>query len=155
MALVACPTGSIGAPRAYDRRIGISAFPELISENVYFCGFTSESSFGAWSYLIRRPADQGGNVLVDSPRFAAPLVREIERLRRHRDPFLTHRDVSPIAPGKPWMPALPARRRRRRATRRRGGVGEADPSDRRRPHGHSDSRPHGDAVLLYPGRYLF
>lgn len=92
MALVACPTGSIGAPRAYDRKIGVSAFPERIAENVYFCGFTSESSFGAWSYLILRSAAAGGNVLVDSPRFAAPLVREIERLGGVSTLFLTHRD---------------------------------------------------------------
>src|SRR3982750_933197 len=37
MALTACPTGSIGAPRKYDARIGVDAFPTLVSENVYFC----------------------------------------------------------------------------------------------------------------------
>jgi len=92
MALVACPTGSIGAPRTYDRRVGVAAFPERLAENVYFCGFTAESSFGAWSYLIRRPAEQGGNVLVDSPRFAAPLVRELEAMGGVATLFLTHRD---------------------------------------------------------------
>ena len=92
MALVACPTGSIGAPRTYDRRVGISAFPERLAENVYFCGFTAESSFGAWSYLIQRPPEQGGNVLIDSPRFAAPLVRELEAMGGVGTLFLTHRD---------------------------------------------------------------
>ena len=92
MALVACPTGSIGAPRSYPRRIGTDAFPERISENVYFCGFTSESSFGAWSWLIRRPAAEGGNVLVDSPRFAPPLVRALEEMGGVSVLFLTHRD---------------------------------------------------------------
>jgi glyoxylase-like metal-dependent hydrolase (beta-lactamase superfamily II)/ferredoxin len=92
MALVACPTGSIGAPRSRPRRIGIEAFPERISESVYFCGFTSESSFGAWSWLIRRPAAEGGNVLVDSPRFAAPLVRALEEMGGVSTLFLTHRD---------------------------------------------------------------
>ena len=43
MALVACPTGSIGANEKHDAHIGIDAFPSLIAENVYFCGFTSES----------------------------------------------------------------------------------------------------------------
>ena len=75
MALVACPTGSIGFTQRHDAHVGINAFPMLISENVYFCGFTSESSYGAWSYLITRPDEAGGNVLVDSPRFAPPLVR--------------------------------------------------------------------------------
>src|SRR5215472_7882040 len=41
MALVACPTGSIGAPRRYDRSAGTSAFPEPLAENVYYCGFTA------------------------------------------------------------------------------------------------------------------
>ena len=49
MALVACPTGSIGTIEHHDAHIGINAFPELIAENVYYCGFNAESSFGAWS----------------------------------------------------------------------------------------------------------
>lgn len=92
MAIVACPTSSIGTTRKYNARIGSEAFPTLISENVYFCGFTSESSFGAWSYLIVRPKDEGGNVLVDSPRFTRPLVKKIKALGGVSTMFLTHRD---------------------------------------------------------------
>ena len=92
MSLVACPTGSIGAGRRHDMRIGIEAFPVRVSENVYFCGFTSESSYGAWSYLILRPEAEGGNVLVDSPRFAGPLVKRIAALGGVQLMFLTHRD---------------------------------------------------------------
>src|SRR6185295_13890555 len=77
MALVACPTGSIGTLAHHDARIGIDAFPSPIAEDVYFCGFTAESSFGAWSYLIVRPENKGGNVLIDSPRFATQLVTRI------------------------------------------------------------------------------
>src|SRR5262245_33816522 len=54
MALVACPTGSIGSRDRQNYHVGIDAFPSPIAENVYFCGFTAESSFGAWSYLITR-----------------------------------------------------------------------------------------------------
>ena len=89
MALVACPTGSIGATQRHDAHIGIDAFPLLLDENVYFCGFTSESSFGAWSYLIVRP---GGNVLIDSPRFASQLVKRIEALGGVGQMLLTHKD---------------------------------------------------------------
>src|SRR3712207_691033 len=39
MALVACPTGSIGAARKYDARQGVEAFPAHVSQDVYFCGF--------------------------------------------------------------------------------------------------------------------
>jgi glyoxylase-like metal-dependent hydrolase (beta-lactamase superfamily II)/ferredoxin len=92
MALVACPTASIGVMKKHDMRAGIDAFPSLIDENVYFCGFTSEASFGAWSYLIVRPADRGGNILVDSPRYASQLVRKIEAAGGVQTMFLTHRD---------------------------------------------------------------
>jgi glyoxylase-like metal-dependent hydrolase (beta-lactamase superfamily II)/ferredoxin len=92
MALVACPTGSIGTTVKYDKRIGIDAFPSLIAENVYFCGFTSESSFGGWSYLITRPEHEGGNLMIDSPRFATQLVRRIGEMGGVRRMLLTHRD---------------------------------------------------------------
>src|SRR5690242_4968946 len=92
MALVACPTGSIGTTEHHDAHIGIDAFPELIAENVYYCGFNAESSFGAWSYLIRRPDSEGGNVLIDSPRFATQLVKKIDAMGGVRTMFLTHKD---------------------------------------------------------------
>ena len=92
MALVACPTGSIGATERHDAHIGIDAFPLLLADNVYFCGFTSESSFGAWSYLITRPASEGGNVLIDSPRFATQLLKQIEVLGGVSRMLLTHKD---------------------------------------------------------------
>ena len=91
-AVVACPTASIGTARKYDARAGVEAFPERVDANVYFCGFTAESSFGAWSYLVVRPEGEGGNVLIDSPRFTRPLVRKIEALGGVRAIFLTHRD---------------------------------------------------------------
>src|SRR5262249_11489879 len=66
-----------------------SAFPEEIEDGVYYCGYASESSYGASSYLIRRAR---GNVLVDSPRAARPLLRRIEELGGVRTMFLSHRD---------------------------------------------------------------
>jgi glyoxylase-like metal-dependent hydrolase (beta-lactamase superfamily II)/ferredoxin len=92
MALVACPTASIGTVEHHDARIGVDAFPELLVENIYYCGFNAESSFGAWSYLITRPESLGGNVLVDSPRFATQLVKKIEAMGGVRSMFLTHKD---------------------------------------------------------------
>jgi glyoxylase-like metal-dependent hydrolase (beta-lactamase superfamily II)/ferredoxin len=89
MALVACPTASIGTVERTDATPGVRAFPENVAENVSFCGFTSESSFGAWSYLIERP---GGNVLVDSPRAAGPLLTALEARGGVSTLFLTHRD---------------------------------------------------------------
>ena len=92
MALVACPTGSIGTTEHHDAHVGIDAFPELIADNVYYCGFNAESSFGAWSYLILRPDNEGGNVLIDSPRFATQLVKKIDVMGGVRTMFLTHKD---------------------------------------------------------------
>jgi glyoxylase-like metal-dependent hydrolase (beta-lactamase superfamily II)/ferredoxin len=92
MALVACPTGSIGATEKHDAHIGIDAFPMQIAENVYYCGFTSESSFGGWSYLIERPSSEGGNVLIDSPRFASQLVKRINQMGGVQKMLLTHKD---------------------------------------------------------------
>ncbi len=91
-ALVACPTASIGTIEKHDLKPAIKAFPEPIAENVSFCGFTSESSFGAWAYLVRRPEADGGNILVDSPRYTAPLVRAIEAMGGVRLMLLSHRD---------------------------------------------------------------
>jgi glyoxylase-like metal-dependent hydrolase (beta-lactamase superfamily II)/ferredoxin len=92
MGLVACPTGSIGTTEHHDARIGIEAFPQPLAENIYFCGYTAESSFGAWSYLIVRPETEGGNVLIDSPRFATQLSKKIAAMGGVRTMFLTHRD---------------------------------------------------------------
>jgi glyoxylase-like metal-dependent hydrolase (beta-lactamase superfamily II)/ferredoxin len=89
-ALLACPTSSIGTltPPA-DIRAVQQTFPLLVSENVYHCGYHAENSYGATSYLIIRPE---GNVLVDSPRFTAPLVKQLETLGGVRYLYLTHRD---------------------------------------------------------------
>jgi hypothetical protein len=78
MAIIACPTGSIGIGGRLNAKVGINNFPFQITENIYYCGFNSEKSFGAWSYLIVRPKEKGGNVLVDSPRFSAPLVKKLK-----------------------------------------------------------------------------
>jgi glyoxylase-like metal-dependent hydrolase (beta-lactamase superfamily II) len=89
MALVSCPTGSIGTLEKHDAGPAIEALPDRVQDDVYHCGFHSESSFGAASYLIVRGE---GNVLVDSPRFTMPLVRRLEDLGGVSRMFLTHRD---------------------------------------------------------------
>jgi glyoxylase-like metal-dependent hydrolase (beta-lactamase superfamily II)/ferredoxin len=92
MALVACPTASIGTVSRRNAREAARAFPANVYENVFFCGFTSEASFGAWAYLILRAPEEGGNILVDSPRFAAPLVKRIEEMGGVALMYLSHRD---------------------------------------------------------------
>ena len=86
-AVVSCPTASIGAERS--ARLVTGDLPVLLDGAVYRCGYSSEDSYGAQSYFVRR--DDGG-VLVDSPRFASPLVRRLGELGGVRRMFLTHRD---------------------------------------------------------------
>jgi glyoxylase-like metal-dependent hydrolase (beta-lactamase superfamily II) len=89
LALVACPTSAIGTHPRADASAAIDAFPEVVEGEVSWCGFTSPDSFGAHAYLIERP---GGNVLVDSPRAAAPLVQRLSERGGIRFMFLSHRD---------------------------------------------------------------
>src|ERR1051325_9930711 len=88
-ALVTCPVGAIGSGRRHDLHAIVSGFPIPLDEEVYFCGFASPDSFGASSYLILHPE---GNVLVDSPRFASRLVKQIEKVGGIRWMFLSHVD---------------------------------------------------------------
>jgi glyoxylase-like metal-dependent hydrolase (beta-lactamase superfamily II) len=89
MALVACPTASIGTAPGTDLRAASRAFPEEVLPGISFCGYTARDSFGAWSWLVRRPQ---GNVLVDSPRAAGLLMDRIEAMGGVATMFLTHQD---------------------------------------------------------------
>ena len=89
-ALLACPTASIGtADKPTDIKQVQQTFPIPVEDNVYYCGYHSEASFGAASYFIQRPE---GNILVDSPRFTPPLVKQIEKLGGIKYMYLTHQD---------------------------------------------------------------
>ncbi|MGB8699765.1 MAG: MBL fold metallo-hydrolase [Thermosynechococcaceae cyanobacterium] len=89
-ALLACPTASIGTvEKPEDIQAVQQSFPIPVTETVFHCGYHAESSFGAASYLILRPE---GNILVDSPRFAPPLVKRLEAMGGVRYLYLTHRD---------------------------------------------------------------
>lgn len=87
-AVLVCPTGSVRSetkqPRPADR-----LFPQAITEGVWRCGFNARSSFGAHSYFVSR---SGGNVLVDSPRFAGELVTWFAEAGGIAHILLSHRD---------------------------------------------------------------
>lgn len=89
-ALLSCPTSSIGTVEKTDDIKAVQqSFPLKIEEEVYHCGYHAEASFAATSYLIRHPQ---GNILVDSPRFVAPLVEQLEKIGGVRWMYLTHQD---------------------------------------------------------------
>ncbi len=89
-ALLSCPTASIGTvDKPTDMKAVQASLPIPVVDNIYHCGYHAESSFGAASYLIVRPE---GNVMVDSPRFAPPLAKQIEAMGGICYLYLTHRD---------------------------------------------------------------
>lgn len=103
MALVSCPVAAIGTARKMPASEAARAFPDPVpgADGVFQCGYASEKSFGAASWLVRRPE---GNVLVDSPRFAGPLLERIRAMGGVRWMFLTHRDD--VADHARWAEAL-------------------------------------------------
>ena len=89
MAVVACPVAAIGTETKHAFGAARAAFPEPLEDGVHYCGWAADSSYGARSYLVVR---ERGNILVDSPRYATPLVERIAALGGVRWMFLTHRD---------------------------------------------------------------
>jgi glyoxylase-like metal-dependent hydrolase (beta-lactamase superfamily II)/ferredoxin len=89
-ALLSCPTASIGTiDKPEDIKDAQRSLPILVTENIYHCGYHSEKSYAAASYLIQHP---DGNILVDSPRYTPPLVDRIEAMGGIKYLYLTHRD---------------------------------------------------------------
>lgn len=88
-ALVSCPTGAIKGKSDEGLLEAIKDFPLQIHDHIFYCGFTSRKSWGASSYFI---AHQDGNWLIDSPRWASPLVKKLEEMGGVKYIFLTHQD---------------------------------------------------------------
>jgi hypothetical protein len=66
---------------ADELREALDGMPIPVPEcpGVYRCGFHSEKSFAATSYLIVRDGG-AGNIMMDCPRFSPKLARNIEAL---------------------------------------------------------------------------
>ncbi|MCA9805256.1 MAG: MBL fold metallo-hydrolase [Cyanobacteria bacterium HKST-UBA02] len=158
-ALVACPTGSIGK-RETDAgliREATESFPIAIENNVYYCGFNSAASYGGNSFLV---VHQGGNWLIDSPRFNRHLEKAIAELGGIRYIFLTHEDD--VADAHRFQKAFQAERIIHEAAL------SAQPDAERVIHDFEDltltddflivptpGHTRGHMVLLYANRYLF
>jgi len=156
MALVACPTGSIGTREKLDARAAAEAYPELVDENVYFCGYASPNSYGAASYLITRPE---GNILIDSPRYARTLVRRIEEMGGVSLMWFSHRDD--VADHEKFHEHFGCRRIIHRADAR--GIAAEQLLDGEDPISLDDEliaipvpgHTRGHVVLLYRNKFLF
>lgn len=89
-ALLSCPTASIGTvAKPTDIKQVQQTFPIHLEDDVYHCGYHAQASYGAASYLIVRSQ---GNILIDSPKFAPPLVKQLEKLGGVKYMYLTHQD---------------------------------------------------------------
>ena len=67
----------------------MASFPLQLEDDVSYCGFNSEKSFGANSFFIEHA---NGNWLVDSPSYIKHLVEAFERQGGVAYIFLTHED---------------------------------------------------------------
>lgn len=86
-AVLACPTGSVGAPRG--KRPPDDVFPWRLTAGVHLTGYNSRDSFGANAWFVQRDE---GNLLVDAPRWQPRLADAFERMGGLEHVLLTHRD---------------------------------------------------------------
>ena len=142
LALQACPVAAIEASAEQRLQRPDDGFPVLVTRHrhgeVFYCGWASKRSFGACSWLICRP---DGNVMVDVPRWSAPLARRIEVLGGLAAIVLTHRDD--VADHARWARAFGAERWIH------GADAEAAPEAEQRMEGEAP-RLIGDGLRLIP-----
>jgi glyoxylase-like metal-dependent hydrolase (beta-lactamase superfamily II) len=158
-ALLSCPTASIGCEG--DKKLlndAAQSLPLPIAENVYYCGYASESSFGAASYFIQR---EGGNVLIDSPRMNGSLGRRLEAMGGVRWLFLTHRDD--VADHQEWADRFGCERVMHKADIGLGMKNMEIQIEGLEPHKLADDllilpvpgHTRGHSVLIYKEKFLF
>jgi len=160
MALVSCPVAAIGTAPKVPASEAARAFPDPVAgaDGVFQCGYASERSFGAASWLVHRP---DGNVLVDSPRFAGALLERIRAMGGARWMFLTHRDD--VADHARWREALGCERVLHARDLTRATSGAERPLEGDAPVRLADDllavpvpgHTAGSAALLWRDRFLF
>jgi glyoxylase-like metal-dependent hydrolase (beta-lactamase superfamily II) len=82
-----CPTASVHAAQAETPHEAV--FPEPMTEHVWRLGYNARNSWGAHSFLIQR---EGGNAMVDAPRWTDHVVKAIGERGGLALVLLTHRD---------------------------------------------------------------
>ena len=151
-ALISCPTASIGDAAKRDISKAVATLPELIVDDVFRCGYTSESSFGAISWYVRDL-----KVLVDSPRFANPLARNIDvatMLLTHQDDVADHEKFHERFGCERWLHREDIRTRTQSVEHQPSGLEPVQISDDVRmipTPGHTK----GHSVFLVRNKFLF
>lgn len=87
-AVLVCPTASVRSETKQARPHG-AIFPQQMTDGVWRCGFNARASFGANSYFVKR---ETGNLLVDSPRYSAELVKWFDEAGGIAHILLSHQD---------------------------------------------------------------
>ncbi len=154
-ALVACPVAAIGTEDKTFLKETSGDFPVTLEDEVAYCGYASEQSFGCRSYFIRRPS---GNLLMDSPRSAPPLMKRMEEQGGVRWMVLSHRDD--VADHAAFQARFGCERVMHREDQMRGMeryVEGLDPTDLAEDVRLIPTPGHtaGSLCLLYRSRFLF
>ncbi|MGW3566247.1 MBL fold metallo-hydrolase [Streptomyces sp. NPDC000941] len=107
MAAHACPTRSVHPP-ANEWAPDSDPYPMALDEDgiVLLCGHASAQTYGATSYLLRRPG--GTAMMIDTPRWQPALARRYSQaVGKITDVLLTHLDH--VAHGRKYADAFGAR----------------------------------------------
>jgi glyoxylase-like metal-dependent hydrolase (beta-lactamase superfamily II) len=107
LAAHACPTRSVHPP-ADDWAEDSDPYPAALDEDqvVYLCGHASPQTYGATSYLLRRPDKTA--MMIDTPRWRPALARRYEeKLGTVTDVLITHLDH--VAHARKYADAFKAR----------------------------------------------
>ncbi len=86
-AAMVCPTRSVG--HVVLKRPDSPVFPQHLGDGVHRLGHNARSSFGAHSYLVRRPS---GNLMIDSPRWTREVAGPVDDMGGIAHILLSHRD---------------------------------------------------------------
>lgn len=106
-AAYACPTRSVHPPRN-EWAEDTDPYPLELDDDgvVLLCGHASTRTYGATSYLLRRP--DGTAMMIDTPKWRPALARRYQqRVGTITDVLLTHLDH--VAHGRQYADALGAR----------------------------------------------
>jgi hypothetical protein len=99
-AMIACPVGAIRTKQSDSLVLqAASAFPAEIDHihipDVYHLGYHSSESFGATPYLIYRSKEDGGNIMIDCPRYNSNLGKQLDDFGGIDTLIITHKDDIP------------------------------------------------------------
>ncbi|MFD4699216.1 MBL fold metallo-hydrolase [Streptomyces niveus] len=107
LAAHACPTRSVHPP-AGALSSDSDPYPLALDDEgiVYLCGHASPQTYGATSYLLRRP--DGTAMMIDTPRWRPALARRYEqKVGKVTDVLITHLDH--VAHARKYADAFQAR----------------------------------------------